>query len=190
MDIGLFFGSFNPIHTGHLIIANHILNESHLKKIWLVVSPLNPFKTDTMLLNEQSRLTLVQIAVADDERIIPKDIEFHLPRPSFTVNTLAWLQENCVDEHFSIIMGSDSFQSLDKWKNFESITHHHKIFVYKRPGFEVVNTLHADIEILDAPLLDISSSTIRELIKKRKSIRYLVPETVRTKIEKNDYYIN
>jgi nicotinate-nucleotide adenylyltransferase len=188
MKIGLFFGSFNPIHIGHLIIANHILNEAGVEKIWFIVSPLNPFKTDTFLLNEHDRLNLIKETVQGDVRIIASDIEFQLPKPSFTVNTLAHLKENYPENKFLIIMGSDSFQNLDKWKNFEAIIDNHKILIYQRPGFEIKNKINAEIEILNAPLLDISSTEIRKLIKKGKSIRYLVPEKAREEIEKNYYY--
>jgi nicotinate-nucleotide adenylyltransferase len=188
MKIGLFFGSFNPIHIGHLIIVNYILNQTDLKKIWLVVSPLNPFKTDDSLLNEYHRLGLVKKAVENDDRIIASKIEFQLPKPSYTVNTLTYLKENHAEDEFSVIMGSDGFQDLDKWKNFETIINNHKIWIYCRSGFEVENKINAEIEIVQAPLLNISSTEIRQLIKKGKSIRYLVPEKVREEIEKNQYY--
>jgi len=188
MQIGLFFGSFNPVHTGHLIIANHILNEVELDKIWFVVSPINPFKINSDLLDEDARLSLVKIAIQDDERITASDIEFELPRPSFTINTLSFLKKNYPKDNFSIIMGSDNFRDIDKWKNYEEIIANHKILIYSRAGFEVKNKFNADIEILDAPILDISSTEIRELIKKRKSIRYLLPELVRKEIEEREYY--
>ena len=188
MNIGLFFGSFNPVHTGHLIIANHILNETGLEKIWLIVSPLNPFKNDNSLLDEYARLDLIKAAIENDKRVVPSDVEFQLSRPSFTISTLNYLKENYPENNFSIIMGSDSFQSLHLWKNFESIIRHYKILIYRRPGYEVENRINAEIEILDAPLLGISSTEIRKLIKRGKSVRYLVPERVREEIEKNQYY--
>jgi nicotinate-nucleotide adenylyltransferase len=188
MDIGLYFGSFNPIHTGHLIIVNHILNETGLQKIWLILSPQNPFKTNERLLNESKRLSLIEKAIHDDERIIVSDVEFKLSLPSFTINTLNYLKENHPQHNFSIIMGSDSFQYLHKWKNFEAIIRDYKILIYRRPGFEIENKINARIEILNAPLLDISSTEIRKLIKDGKSIRYLVPQQVREEIEKNHYY--
>ncbi len=188
MKIGLFFGSFNPIHIGHLIIANYILNETEVEKIWLIVSPLNPFKADASLLNEHYRLNLVKEAVLNDERIIASDVEFQLPKPSFSINTLAYLKENYPENKFSIIMGSDSFQNLHKWKNFEAIISNYKILIYRRQGFEIDNKLNAEIEILEFPLLGISSTEIRGLIKKGKSIRYLVSEKVREEIQRNHYY--
>ncbi|HEV8504725.1 MAG TPA: nicotinate (nicotinamide) nucleotide adenylyltransferase [Chitinophagaceae bacterium] len=188
MKIGLFFGSFNPVHIGHLIIASHILNETRLDKIWLVVSPVNPFKIDADLLNENARLSLVETALRSDHRIVASNIEFQLPTPSFTINTLSFLKENYSQDDFSIIMGSDNFRSFDKWKNYEEISGNYKILVYRRTGFEVENKFNANIEVLDAPLLDISSTEIRRLIREGKSIRYLVPETVRQEIEEKGYY--
>src|SRR5262245_24282923 len=144
MQIGLFFGSFNPVHVGHLIIANHVLNETWLDKIWFIVSPVNPFKINSDLLDESARLSLVSKAIEGDERILASDIEFQLTRPSFTVNTLSFLKKTCLEHDFSIIMGSDNFQELDKWKNYEEIIASHRILIYLRTGFEVKNKFNAD----------------------------------------------
>jgi nicotinate-nucleotide adenylyltransferase len=182
MRIGLYFGSFNPIHIGHLIIANHILNVSNLNKIWFVVSPLNPFKQSENLLNEYDRFHLVQKAIEDDNRLKASDIEFSLPKPSYTVHTLTYLREKYAEHQFSIIMGSDSFQNLGKWKNAEVIVENYPVLVYKRPGFEIENHLNARLEAMQAPLLEISASHIRELIKEGKSIKYLVPPAVEEEI--------
>jgi nicotinate-nucleotide adenylyltransferase len=188
MQIGLYFGSFNPIHTGHLIIANHVLNSTGLEKIWIIISPQNPFKTNSVLLNEYDRLHLVRLAVEDDTRIKASDVEFHLPRPSYTVNTLIYLEEKYPEHSFSIIMGSDSFSNLAHWKNYEVITKNYPIYVYTRPGFEVKNDIQTKVEIVDAPLLQISATEIRALVKNGKSIRYLVPEKVNEEIVRNRYY--
>jgi nicotinate-nucleotide adenylyltransferase len=188
MRIGLFFGSFNPVHIGHLIIANHILNEARVDKIWFVISPVNPFKIDADLLDENARLALVETALGTDERIVASNVEFQLPKPSFTVNTLSFLTKNYPEHDFSIIMGSDNFRFFDKWKNYKEISANHKILVYLRTGFEVENKLNAEIEVLSAPVLDISATEIRRLTKEGKSIRYLVPEVVRQQIEKRGYY--
>ncbi len=188
MRIGLFFGSFNPVHVGHLIIANHILNEAHVDKIWLIVSPVNPFKIDADLFDENVRLSLAKMALGTDERIIVSDVEFQLPKPSFTINTLSFLAKNYSEHDFSIIMGSDNFRIFDKWKNYEKISVNHKILVYPRNGFEIENKFNADIEVLNAPILDISATEIRRLVNEGKSIRYLVPEAVRQEIEKKGYY--
>ena len=182
MKVGLYFGSFNPIHVGHLILANHILNESGLDRIWFVVSPLNPFKKTENLLNEYDRLHLVQKAIEGDVRLKASDIEFSLPKPSYTVHTLAYLEEKYSEYRFFIIMGSDGFQNLDKWKNPETIVANYPIIIYKRPGFEVYNKLNANITVMNAPLLDISSTHIRALIQSGKSIRYLVPPAVEEEI--------
>ena len=190
MKIGLYFGSFNPLHIGHLIIANHVLNETDLNKIWFVVSPQNPFKSNNTLLNETHRLQLVRLAVEQDNRIKVSDVEFSMPRPSYTIDTLTYLKEKNPDDSFSIIMGSDSFQNLDKWKNYKMITEAHTIYVYKRNGFEINNTHGANIIELNAPLLQISATYIRELIKAGKSIKYLVPEIVRDEIETRKFYKN
>jgi nicotinate-nucleotide adenylyltransferase len=188
MNIGLYFGSFNPVHTGHLIIANYVLNETGLERIWFVVSPQNPFKDDHTLLQARKRLALVKKSILADERFFASDVEFHLSKPSFTIHTLRHLRSTHHEHTFSVIMGSDSFQSIDKWKDFQSIVSDYKIFIFRRQGFELHNNISADIQILGAPLIDISSTAIRELIKKGKSIRYLVPEKVRKEIEKKEYY--
>ena len=188
MKIGLYFGSFNPVHTGHLIIANHFLNFTDLKKIWFVVSPQNPFKEAPSLLNEYHRLHLLKLATEDDIRIRILDIEFSLPKPSYTAVTLVHLEEKYPGNQFSIIMGSDSFQNLHKWKNFETIIKNYPISIYRRPGFEVKNDINAKVNIMEAPLLDISASKIREMIREKKSIRYMVPEKVREEIERGGYY--
>jgi len=188
MKIGLYFGSFNPVHYGHLIIANHILNETDLDKIWFIVSPQNPFKTNTTLLNKYSRLHMLKVATEDDNRIKISDIEFNLPKPSYTAVTLVHLQEKYPEFLFSVIMGSDSFQNLQKWKNYEAIVKGYQIFVYRRPGFEINNHINAQLTIVDAPLLQISATQIRQLVKNGKSIRYMVPDKVREEIESGGYY--
>lgn len=188
MNVGLYFGSFNPIHIGHLIIANYILGESEVEKIWFVVSPLNPFKTDNALLDGRARLLLVRKAIENDERMVASHVEFELSKPSFTINTLDYLKENYPGSRFSIIMGSDSFQNLHLWKDYEAIVRRYKILIYPRPGYEIANKINAEVAILNAPVLGISSTEIRKLIKQGKSIRYLVPEKVREEIEKNQFY--
>jgi len=188
MKVGLFFGSFNPIHIGHLIIANHILNETDLRKIWFVVSPHNPLKPSSSLLNEYDRFHLVQKAVEENIKMRASDIEFSLPKPSYTVHTLAYLQEKYPAYSFSMIMGSDSFQNLNKWKNFETIIGNYPIIIFKRPGFEIENKLNAQIKIMQAPLLEISATHIRELIREEKSIKYLVPEKVEEEIIANRFF--
>jgi len=188
MKVGLYFGSFNPIHTGHCIIASFIANTTSLDQVWLVVSPQNPFKPSASLLNEYHRLHLVNLALEGETKIKSSDIEFYLPKPSYTVDTLAYLKEKHPNHEFAIIMGSDSYQNLSKWKNAANIIRHHPIYIYKRPGFEVESLLDPRHEILNAPLLEISSTQVRELVKQKKSIRYLVPDAVKDEIESNSYY--
>jgi nicotinate-nucleotide adenylyltransferase len=190
MKIGLYFGSFNPIHHGHLVIANFILQHAHLDQIWFVVSPQNPLKRSASLLNEYHRLHLVRLAVEGETRLKASDIEFKLPKPSYTVDTLAYLQEKYPEDEFSIIMGSDSFQNLTKWKNHVWLLQHYPIYVYRRPEHEKLpsypNARH--IEIVDAPLLPISSTDIRSKLQKGQTVRYLLPDAVLEEIEKSRYY--
>ncbi|MFY8024402.1 MAG: nicotinate (nicotinamide) nucleotide adenylyltransferase [Sediminibacterium sp.] len=188
MKIGLYFGSFNPIHMGHLIIANHVLNETDLQQVWFVVSPQNPFKQENTLLNEYHRLHLVQLAVEEDNRLRASDIEFKLPKPSYTIDTLVYLKEKYPQHEFTIIMGSDSFQNLPKWKNASLLISDYAFIVYNRPEFLVKNKYDARVTILDAPLLTISATHVRDNIKAGKSIRYLVPDKVREYIEANKYF--
>ncbi len=188
MNIGLYFGSFNPIHIGHLIIANHLLNETDIEKIWFVVSPQNPFKKKDNLLNEYHRLHLVRLAIEEDNRMKASDIEFDLPQPSYTINTLAFLKEKYPQHRFNIIMGSDSYQNIDKWKNADLILKDYKLFIYQRPGFDIKDPVPKNIHVLQAPLISISATQIRDLIRNGKSARYLVPDKVLEEIEKGGYY--
>jgi nicotinate-nucleotide adenylyltransferase len=190
MQVGLYFGSFNPIHHGHLLIANYILENSALDQVWFVVSPQNPLKLPGSLLNEYHRLYLVQVATEGENKLKASDIEFKLPRPSYTTDTLAYLREKYPGYQFSIIMGSDSFQNLPKWKNYIYLLQNYPLYIYRRQGYEksIPYPQAKKIIFLDAPFLPISSTDIRNAIKKGKSIRYLVPDTVREEIERNGYY--
>lgn len=188
MNIGLYFGSFNPVHVGHLIIANYIATHTTVEQVWLVVSPQNPLKQSNSLLNEYHRLHLVTLAVDDNQKLKASDIEFKLPKPSYTIDSLTYLSEKYSQHTFSVIIGSDSFQNIERWKNFEQLLASYKIWVYTRPGHEVVNKYKGDIETVNGPLLDISASYIRHLIKEKKSIQYLIPEKARTEIIQNNYY--
>lgn len=188
MKIGLYFGSFNPVHIAHLIIGNQILNETDIEKIWFVVSPHNPFKQENTLLNEYHRLYLVNLAIEHDLRFKAIDIEFSLPKPSYTVNTLAYLTEKYPENEFCILMGSDSFQNLHKWKNAEVIIRNFPVYVYRRPGFEITNSVGANVHIVDAPLLELSATHIRKCISEGKSVHYMLPDVVREEIERGGYY--
>lgn len=191
MKVGLYFGSFNPIHHGHLIIAQHMVEHTDLDQLWFVVSPQNPLKPSNGLLNEFQRLYLIQLAIENAPGLRVTDIEFRLPRPSYTADTLTYLGEKYPQHSFSVIMGSDSFENLPRWKNYQHILEHYPIYVYKRPGHEITTTYeHARVTILKAPLLEISATHIRNTIKEGKSIRYLVPDKVAEEIEKTGYYRN
>jgi len=190
MKIGLFFGSFNPIHTGHLIIANYMADYTDLHEVWFVVSPQNPFKSEQSLLDENHRLNLLQKAIEGEPRFKASDVEFSLPRPSYTVHTLHYLTEKYPSYEFTLIIGGDNLQNFHKWLNYESILEKHKVFVYARTGIVEKPLLsnHPNIKLLEVPLLNISSSYIRESIQAGKSIKYLVPESVRIAIEENKFY--
>lgn len=188
MKIALYFGSFNPIHIGHLIIANHILSHCAVDRLWFVISPQNPLKESASLLNENHRLHLVQLSIENEPKFKASNIEFTLPRPSYTIDTLVYLQEKFPQHQFSIVMGSDSFFNIKKWKNYQQLLDGYKIFIYQRPGFEVDRSISNQIEIVQAPLLDISSTYIRKLIKEKKSIRFLVPDEVAHEIKACAYY--
>lgn len=189
MNIGLYFGSFNPIHTGHLIIANHVVEHADLDKIWFVVSPHNPLKESHSLLNEYDRLHLAELAIKNNNKFRVSNVEFHLPKPSYTIDTLTYLSEKFPLEKFSVIMGSDSYQNITRWKNYEKILEFYKVIVFERPNFLMSGvTVPENVTVLKAPLLEISSTHIRSQIKADHSIRYLVPDEVMQCIAENRYY--
>lgn len=188
MKIGLYFGSFNPVHTGHLIIASHMVNNTDLDEVWFIVSPQNPFKNPSSLLNEQHRYSLVRTALEGEKKIRASNIEFNLPKPSYTIDTLLYLSEKHTDKTFAVILGSDSFQNIEKWKNYEQILINYNIYIFLRPGFPTADQLSLNIKIVKAPLLEISATVIRDNIRYGKSIRYLVTDAVKEEIERNNYY--
>ena len=185
MKVGLFFGSFNPIHTGHLIIANHIANY-YVDQVWFIISPQNPFKSARDLLKAEARLSLVKIAIEKDDRFKASDIEFKLPVPSYTIDTLTILSKQYRDCEFFIVLGSDNYNEISKWKSAEEITSNYKFLIYERPGFSISKLNSGYIN--DSPLLNISSTKIRNLIREDKSFKYLVPECVHEAIKKNGYF--
>ncbi|HEX5150323.1 MAG TPA: nicotinate (nicotinamide) nucleotide adenylyltransferase [Parafilimonas sp.] len=188
MKVGLFFGSFNPIHTGHLIIANTVINETEITKVWFIVSPQNPLKIGADLLDADVRFQLVSMAINKDDRFEASDVEFRMSLPSYTINTVQHLETLHPENEFYLILGSDSFLNLPGWKDYSALFQKN-IIVYQRPGFPLESKSYpANIAVLNSPLLEISATEIRELIKKNKSIRYLVPQPVLAEIEKNTYY--
>ena len=189
MKIGLFFGSFNPVHIGHMIIANFMAQNTDLREVWMVVSPHNPHKQKSSLAPDYDRLHLVNLAIDDNPFLRASNIEFNLPKPSYTVDTLAYLKEKHPDKEFVLIMGGDNLVSLPKWKNYEVLLKEHAIYIYRRPGYEATELgEHPNVHFFDAPLLSISASFIRQLIKEEKSIRYLVPDPVFEYLESSHLY--
>jgi nicotinate-nucleotide adenylyltransferase len=178
MKIALFFGSFNPIHIGHLIIANYIAETQNVDKVWLVVSPHNPLKEKSSLLNEYDRLYLVNLAIDGNQKLEASNIEFFLPKPSYTIDTLTYLKEKFPQHEFSLIMGGDNLTSISKWKNYELILKNHLIYLYNRPGHTVTENKMSHIKVLNVPHLEISSSFIRESIANGISMKYFLPDAV------------
>ncbi|MCC6721963.1 MAG: nicotinate-nucleotide adenylyltransferase [Bacteroidia bacterium] len=179
MKIGLYFGSFNPIHNGHLIIAQFMLNQTDLEEVWIMVSPQNPLKSARDLFPEKQRLEMAEIAVGNNEKIKVSDFEFSMPRPSYTCDTLKKLVKKFPQHQFEIIMGSDTLQHLDKWKDYEYILINFKILSYQRDGFNGGEfAKNQKVKIYKAPTIQLSSTQIRSLMRLNKSVRYLVPDTL------------
>ena len=191
MKTGLFFGSFNPVHVGHMIIASHMLEYTDLQEVWMVVSPQSPFKEKKSLAPDYDRLHLVKEAIGDHPYLKASNIEFNLPQPSYTIDTLTYLKEKHPSREFALIMGGDNLASLHKWKNYEQIIANHKVYVYKRPEHEDHQfNDHPSIMFADAPMLNISASYIRAALKEGRSIQYLVPERVYEELSNNQLYRN
>ncbi|WP_046743298.1 nicotinate (nicotinamide) nucleotide adenylyltransferase [Kordia zhangzhouensis] len=191
MKVGLYFGTFNPIHIGHLAIANHMAEYSDLDAIWMVVTPHNPFKKKNSLLDNHHRYQMVMIATETYDKISPSNIEFNLPQPNYTVNTLAYLQEKYPKYEFCLIMGEDNLKSLHKWKNYELILQHHDIYVYPRISEGTIAHQfenHPKIHPVDAPIMEISSTFIRKAIKANKNIKPLLPAEVWQYIDEMNFY--
>ena len=192
MRVGLYFGSFNPIHVGHLIIAQYMIQRDDIDAVWFVVSPQNPFKDKATLLKDHHRLALVQIAIEDEYRFKAEDIEFGMPQPSYTIDTLTYLKEKHPEKDFSLLMGEDNLRSFGKWKNHEQILANHKLFVYPRiEGEPIEHTLkdHPSVEFCeDVPLMKISASYIRHQIKDGKSVNFLLTEKVAKYVDEMNFY--
>jgi len=186
---GLFFGSYNPIHIGHLAIANYMLEYSDLDELWLVISPQNPLKKKKTLLNEYDRFHMAELALEGNDKIKPSDIEFRLPKPSYTIDTLSYLKEKNPATDFVLIMGADNIESFEKWKNYETILKYYQLYVYPRPGYDLGKYYeHPGVKLINAPLMEISSSFIRDAIKQGKDVRYFLPEKVYDYICKMNLY--
>lgn len=202
MKVGLYFGTFNPIHVGHLIIANYMTEHTDLDQVWIVVSPQNPLKEKKTLLADYHRLALVRAAIESDPKLIASDIEFHLPIPSYTSTTLTYLKEKHPEKEFSLIMGEDNLRTFHKWYNHVTILDNHTIFVYPRVltvqeeaavegGADETNTFaeHPNVVFCtEAPVMKISSSFIRNAIADGKDVRYLLTEPVHAYVEEMHFY--
>ncbi len=186
---GLFFGSFNPIHIGHMALANYMVTYTNIQDLWFVVSPQNPLKQKHTLLPDYQRLEMVNIAIEDDIRFRASDIEFHLPKPSYTIDTLAYLEEKYPKRKFIIIMGADTLHTLHKWKNIDVLTDKFEIMVYPRPGYTAENfRLKAKYTLTEAPKIEISATFIRKAIKEGKDIRHFLPHRVYEHIHTMGFY--
>ena len=188
---GLYFGSFNPVHIGHLIIAEYLLGHSDLDELWFVVSPRNPLKKKDSLLDDRQRLYMVNLAIGDDDRFKASDVEFGLPRPSYTCHTLVHLKERHPMREFSLIMGEDNLQTFDRWLNYEWILENFHLYVYPRSGCDAAERrAHPHVTFVDAPRMELSSTMIRSSIREGKQVRYMMPERVCQYIEEMGFYVN
>lgn len=191
MKVGLYFGTFNPIHVGHLTIANHMAEYSDLDQIWFVVTPQSPFKVKTSMLDNHQRLEMVYRATKDYPKLRPSDIEFGLPQPNYTINTLVYLQEKFPEHHFALIMGEDNLKSFHKWKNYEMILEGYSIYVYPRISEGTIDTQfnkHKKVHFINAPIMELSSTFIRNSIKEGKNVRPMLPEHVWEYLDEMNFY--
>ena len=190
MTVGLFFGSFNPIHQGHLIIAQAVLNDGGVDEVWFVVSPHNPLKDSKSLIHHFDRIDMVELAIEGNHRFKASDIEFNLPQPSYTVDTLAYLADQYPGRQFRLIIGEDNLENFPKWKNHEVIIENYGLLVYSRPGAQVTTYKnHRNVKYLKAPLIHISATYIRQKVREQKSIKYLVPDKVERFIVERKLYM-
>lgn len=190
MNIGIFSGSFNPIHAGHLILANYITEYTEIDEVWLLVTPHNPIKEPNILIDEDARLEMTKLALENYPQIRVSDVEFSMPRPSYTINTLKFLTENHPEHSFSLIIGADNWQSFERWKDYEEIIEQYKIFVYPRFGYSVATPAKykKKVEILNSPIIEISSTFIREGIREGKNLRAFMPDIVYRYIKDHNLY--
>ena len=190
MKVGLFFGSFNPIHIGHLVIADVMAHQTDLNQVWFVVSPLNPFKNSSSLLHEFDRLKMVELAIQDNYKFRACDVEFNMPRPSYTADTLAYLTDKHPEYDFKLIIGEDNLLHFHKWKNHEVILEQNGLYVYPRPQVDrsKIKVEHDNIKYVDSPMLDISATFIRSSIRNEHSVQYLLPQPVEAYIKMKKFY--
>lgn len=200
MKVGLYFGTFNPIHVGHLVIANYMADYTDLDQVWLMVTPQNPLKNKSSLLEDYHRLAMVRLAIEDNDKLRASNIEFDLPKPSYTVQTLAYLREKNPEQEFALIMGEDNLRTFHKWRNYEEILKNHRIFVYPRaltesereeqtklePKTELMT--HPNVIMCDAPVMKVSASFIRYAIQHNKDVRYLLTEPVHKYVDEMNFY--
>lgn len=191
MRISLFFGSFNPIHIGHLIIANTIVEQADVDQVWFVISPQNPFKSSNSLLHEFDRMDMVARAIEDNFNLRACDVEFNMPKPSYTIDTLTYLTSKYPSHKFRLIIGEDNLKSFHKWKNHKAILDFYGLDIYPRPLAESKDEIknHSNVRMVQAPLLDISATYIRKAIRSGKSIRYIVHDKVESYIHDKKLYI-
>lgn len=188
--VGLFFGSFNPIHVGHLIIAKYMTNFTDVDEVWFVVSPQNPFKQKKSLANMYDRLEMVNLAIEGEHKLKASDIEFSLPQPSYTIDTLIHLRERYADKEFLLIMGEDNLKGISKWKNADIILRDYHIVVYPRPGYDTAAWKdHPSLTMTETPMMELSSTFLRDCIKNKKDIRYYTHDKVWEFIDKKGLYL-
>lgn len=190
MKVGLFFGTYNPVHVGHMVIANYMVEYTDLDQVWMVVTPQNPFKQKQSILKDYDRLHLVRLAIGDDPKLVASDIEFSLPQPSYTATTLVYLKEKFPDKDFALIMGADNLNHFHKWKNHDEIIKNYELYVYPRMDSNDGGELrhHYKVNYVEAPVMKISSSFIRKAIKEGKSVNHYMPSEVAKYVDEMNFY--
>ena len=186
--IGIFGGSFNPVHNGHIMLAQYLAQHSHLDEVWLTLSPQNPLKISNSLLDDNHRLAMLNLAIERYPLLKVCDIELEMPRPSYTINTLDELSRRYPDYRFNVVIGGDNWNIIDRWKDYRRIINEYGVVVYPRPGYELSSTNYSNVVVVDAPLADISSTEIREAFANGKEARHLIPQKVAEYIIKHDLY--